>query len=135
MEEILGVCTYCSVHSALACMGEWPLQRKAFCLTPMQPWWGGFVQGCCFCRGSSVRHRQSFQSWLAWVSQILNLAGFGCVLQHSGGCRAREVAAGFSGWGFSTSLQSRALNEEGKWSVFGGQAVTRGKQGPGSSPG
>lgn len=62
------------------------------------------------------------------MSHILSLAGFGCVLQHSSGCRAKEVAAGFSGWRFSASLQSRALNEEGEWSVFGGQVVVRGKQ-------
>lgn len=62
------------------------------------------------------------------MSQILNLAGFGCVLEHSSGCKDGEVAAGFSGWGFSTSLQSCALNKERKWSVFGGQTAVRGKQ-------
>jgi len=89
------------------------------------------VQGCCFCRGSSVRHKQSS---LAWASQILNPAGFGCVSQPSSSGRAREVTAGSNGWGHSASLQSRALNEERKRSVFGGRAAVRGKQSPGSSP-
>lgn len=104
MEQILDAGTYCSVHLVFACVGEWPLQKKAFCLTTSMSFAGRLCAELLLLLGVLSQTQAGFQSSLDWMSQILNLAGFGCILQHSSGCGAVEVAAGLGGCRVSSAV-------------------------------
>lgn len=92
------------MHLVFACVGEWPLQKKAFCLIISMSFAGGLCAELLLLLEVLGETQAGFQPLLAWMSQILNPAGFGCILQHSSGCRAVEFAAGFSGCRFSSTV-------------------------------
>lgn len=94
----------CTLH--LIAWVKWLLQRKVICLVAsMQLCWEA-LSGLLLLLWVLCETRAGSQLFTC-LSQILSLAGFVYILQHSSSRRAREVAAGFSGWEFSTS---HALN-------------------------
>lgn len=94
------------MHFAFDCVGEVAAPEKGRLLSNIHAaLLGGLVRAVASLW--VLCETQAGSQLFAYLSQILSLAGFDCILQHSSCCRAREVAAGFDGWEFSTS---HALN-------------------------